>query len=514
MKEKLRQQWRQLRCLTILIPLAVSISAATAGPIDPNNPPEGRFADEWLEIYMAGGKVGYAHSTMARNGDRISTSVMFHIRLGRADQPVTIETTQSTVETLNARPLSFSSETNMATIKSGQRGTVTGDRVTIINTQLGMEHKSEYAFPKGAIMSWGLFRESLLRGFEPGLTYTVDMYTPDLRLDGAVQAVTVVGDWEEISLRGKKIKGQRVTVTMQSPIGEMEMVSWVGKDAMPLKSKLPIPGMGDMILLAANEETALAAFVPPEMFMTSVIKAKKPIDYKKAKRITYHIFGNDAPVSFDDMPETDAQKIIKRSENSIDITLTRVPHTPASDRRGKPLTTDELREFLGANLIMNVDDPELIKLAKRAAGSERDPFALGDKLRVFVTDYITEKNLTIGFATASEVARNKEGDCSEHGVLLAALGRIAGLPSRVAVGLAYVPIFGGGKDIFGYHMWTQFYIDGRWIDFDAALRESDCSPIRIAFATSSLKNAGLADLSLPLLSKIGAIDIDVIKIEN
>jgi hypothetical protein len=30
---------------------------------------------------------------------------------------------------------------------------------------------------------------------------------------------------------------------------------------------------------------------------------------------------------------------------------------------------------------------------------------------------------------------------------------------------------------------------------------------------SSLKNSGLADLSMPLLSKIGAIDIDIVEVE-
>lgn len=501
-------------CLSVLVSLATITSAAHANPIDPRNPPAGRFADEWMEIYMAGGKVGYAHSTMARNKNRISTYLKFHIRLGRVDQPVTVEMIQSTEETLGGKPIAFTSETNMATIKSSQRGTVEGDRVTIINSQLGMEQKQEYAFKVGSLMTWGLFRTTLIRGFEPGLTYTVDTYSPDLRLDGPVHVLTQVGDWEEFSIRGKKTKGQRITVTMQAPIGTMEMISWIDKNAMSLKSKMPIPGMGDMILFSADQKAALSDFVPPEMFMTSVVKAKQPIDYKKAKRITYRISGKGKSVSFDDMPETDAQRIIKRNDNAIEITLSRVTHTPTGRRRGKLLSADQLKEFLSANLIMNVDDPELIELASRAADGERDPFVLGDKLRRFVTNYVTEKDLNVGFATASEVARTKEGDCSEHGVLLAALGRIAGLPSRVAVGLAYVPIFGNKRDIFGYHMWTQFYIDGRWIDFDAALRESDCSPIRIAFATSSLKNAGLADLSLPLLSKIGAIDIDIIKIEE
>ena len=173
-----------------------------------------------------------------------------------------------------------------------------------------------------------------------------------------------------------------------------------------------------------------------------------------------------------------------------------------------------MSEYLDGNLMMNTADPKLIELAKQAAGGEKEPFALADKLRRFVTEYVETKSLNIGFATASEVARTKEGDCSEHGVLLAALGRLNGLPSRVAVGLAYVPVFGKQEDIFGYHLWTQFFIDGRWIDVDAALRETDCSPARIAFAVSSLKNAGLADLSLPLITKLGGIDLDILEIET
>jgi len=490
------------------------VPTTQAKPIDPNNPPSGRFSDDWMEIYMGGGKVGYAHSTMAREGDRVSTFLKFHLRLGRAAQPVTVETIQTTKETIDGKPLAFTSETNMASIKSGQRGAVHGDRVSITTSQLGMEQKKEYPFPVESLMTWGLFRESLLRGLTPGLTYTVNTYSPDLRLDGPVPAVTTIGDREEFSLRGKAVKARRVTMVMESAIGTMKMISWVDEDATALKSKLPIPGLGDMVLLAADEKTALSDFVPPEMFMTSVVKLKESIDYKNARRITYRITGRSKDVSFDDLPETDAQKIIKRDESGVDLALSRVKHSFTKTRRRNHPDQSALSEFLSANLMINVNDPELIELAHRASDGEKNPFVLADKLRRFVTDYVDEKNLNIGFASASEVARTREGDCSEHGVLLAALGRISGLPSRVAVGLAYVPVFGNQKNIFGYHMWTQFYIDGRWIDFDAALRESDCSPIRIAFATSSLKNAGLADLTLPLLSKIGAIEIQVMKVEE
>ena len=67
--------------------------------------------------------------------------------------------------------------------------------------------------------------------------------------------------------------------------------------------------------------------------------------------------------------------------------------------------------------------------------------------------------------TASDVARSHSGDCKAHAVYLAALARARGIPARVAVGLVYSDRLAA----FGYHMWTEVYIDGRWIPLDGTL---------------------------------------------
>ena len=150
-------------------------------------------------------------------------------------------------------------------------------------------------------------------------------------------------------------------------------------------------------------------------------------------------------------------------------------------------------------------------MAKQAIGDVKKPYSIADRLRKYVTKIIKEKNLNIGFASASEVCRNKEGDCSEHAVLLAALGRVHKLPSRIVIGLVYVPWFAGTADVFGFHMWTQFFIDGKWVDFDAAQRESDCNPTHMGIATSSLKNTSLAEMSFRLMQLIGGLKIKGLK---
>ncbi len=513
----------QIRALLVALTCTLwPVGIALADSIDFSNPPQGRFLDEWAVVYMAGGKVGYMHSTMSRDGDLIHANTTTKMKLGRVDQPVELGIVQTTTETLAGVPITFNSQMDASLMKTARKGEVKGGRVTIVSSQYGMEQTQTFDYPNGALMTWGMFRESLLRGFEPGTQYTLKTYIPDIRLDDAVNMVTKIGEWEDFEHADKRLRGRKTTVIIESPIGSIESISWVDKDGRPLKAMIPAPGLGDMVLFTTDQKTALADFVPPEVFMQTVVKAKKRIDPKSTARIKYRIRTTSPDVDLSTLPSTDMQTVGKQTDHSVEVAITRQHHKAREPRpkahadlpTPRKLQPDELAEYLDPNLMINTDDPKLIALAKRAGGGEADPYVLADKLRRFVTDYVESKTLNVGFATASEVCRTKEGDCSEHGVLLAALGRLNGLPSRVVVGLAYVPVFGDRDDIFGYHLWTQFYIDGRWIDVDAALRETVCSPTRIVFATSSLKNTGLADLSLPLLSKIGAIDIDILQVEK
>lgn len=497
-------------CLFFAIPSA----RAEDQRIDPNNPPQGRFADDWAVIYLAGQKIGYSHSYITRDGDQIQSSSRMHFSIGRADQPIKIELEQSSTETIMGRPLAFSSTMDLSQFRNTTSGTVQNGRLTLITSQFGAETEQTLDFPEGALMSWGLLRESLVRGFKPGTNYTVKSYAPELRTDEAIPAETTVGEWEEFSAQGKTHRGQRVTVRMNAPTGTMEMISWVDERGLPVRMLVPAPGIGELEVVVTDEKSALADFVPPELFMKTTIKADRRIDRSRANRIRYKVTTTVPDLKLEPFPETDSQKVKMLPDGSMEVTVIRQEHAAAASP-APGMSPEQRKEYLGSNLMMNLDDPMLKKLAEQAvAGADvSDPYKLADQLRKFVTDYVEEKSLNIGFATANEVCRTKEGDCSEHGVLLAALGRLHGLPSRVAVGLAYVPVFARQDDIFGYHMWTQFYIDGQWLDVDAALRETQCSPTRLTFATSSLHSTGLADLSLPLLNRIGAIKVDIAEVD-
>ena len=134
-------------------------------------------------------------------------------------------------------------------------------------------------------------------------------------------------------------------------------------------------------------------------------------------------------------------------------------------------------------------------------------------MRAFVNRHIEDKNLATAFASASEVARTGAGDCTEHGVLLAALLRADGIPSRVVTGLVYMPGLGkSGKGAFGWHMWTQALIDGQWMDLDATLPMWFTAG-HITTGTSSLaEGTGVEDMA-SIIGKLGKIEIDVIRVD-
>jgi transglutaminase-like putative cysteine protease len=126
-----------------------------------------------------------------------------------------------------------------------------------------------------------------------------------------------------------------------------------------------------------------------------------------------------------------------------------------------------------------------------------------------VNEHIEEKNMSTAFASASQTARSKEGDCSEHAVLLCGVLRAANIPSRGVMGMVYVPNVVGPNGVFGWHMWSQALIDGKWIDLDATL-DTPYSVGHIATLTSSLTDEDFGAEMGGIIAIIGNLEVEII----
>lgn len=512
-----------LRCVPILCCLFAVVAIAGDGvpasdAVDYLDPPQGRFIEDWMVVEFDGEKIGYAHNTMSRDGDVIVTRSLMSLKLGRAGQTIDVLVRQSTRETVAGEPLTFETDMKMSAIAMSTRGRVAKGKVHITSTQFGKDSTQTWDFPEGSKMAWGLFRAGIEHGFAPGTQYELDVYEPSIRADGALHAKNVVGGRETIRLSGRLVEAIKVTTTMTLPMGSVESVGYVDDSGNVLRAEVQFPGLGSMTLESVDKAVALAEFEPPEFFMDTLVKVNRKIDRATAEKIHYTLRLSGDGRRLPELPKTGMQTPLEQTRQSVKLIVERQNHEALRTIEPRPSGSDPtsvptMQEFLSPSPSLNIEDEAIIAMAMEAAGGETHPYRVADKLRRYVTRIIREKNLSVGFATASEVCRTREGDCTEHAVLLAALGRERGIPSRVVVGLAYVPSFGGRKDVFGFHMWTQFRIGDQWVDFDAAMGESECSPARIALATSSLRTSAIGDLAFAIIDLLGGLKIEIDSVE-
>lgn len=291
----------------------------------------------------------------------------------------------------------------------------------------------------------------------------------------------------------------------------VETLEHLDENGDPVRMETQLGGLG-LTITKSDRATVMGAPAAeaPELMTSLFIEPSRPIrNAHSTKQATFVVRAKDGPLQ--GIPSTGYQRAVRIDESSVRVTVDLTE--PAEDGEADL----ERPEFLASTVFLDGTDSAVQALARRAMGGTTDlkPAAVAERLRRFVHRHIRSKDLSVGFATASEVARSGEGDCTEHAVLLAALLRTQGIPSRVVGGLVYADRFAGGRDIFGYHAWTQALVTDdkgawRWIDVDATLPGlRGYSAAHIALSVSALEDAGPVGGLTDLAPLLGRLEIDV-----
>lgn len=481
---------------------------------DYEDPPQGLFADEWLEMRLGDGKVGWSHTTYTRRGDEVRTVADSYMKIARGAIAIEMKTSESTVESVDGQPYSFKSSMTMSGQDIVTLGTVRDGQVSVTTQGPGYSDTKEYPFPKGGLMTWGLAQKTFAEGTEPGTEYSVLIYSPSMMAQQALPGTVTIGPPENFDYLGETLRGPKVTTTLQAGPANVVTTGWLDDDGRLLVTQTDMMGM-PMTMILVDQETALADFVPAEFFLSNLIQLKRGIP-DDATKVTYALrLKNGGDFASALPPESTTQTVQWDAREGVaQVTVRRADHSALL--KEVDLTMDNaFVPYLTPNIVLNSEDPAVVALAEKSpADKEESALEKAYALTHFVNRYIEEKHLGVGFATASEVAKDPQGDCSEHAVLLAALGRVERIPSRVAAGLLYLPYYEGQKDILGYHMWTQFHIGGQWLDFDATTDEHIAGPTRIALCYSALDDESLAQLGLALIDTIGNLKVEVVEVET
>ena len=157
--------------------------------------------------------------------------------------------------------------------------------------------------------------------------------------------------------------------------------------------------------------------------------------------------------------------------------------------------------YLRSDRYIQSEHARVVAVADSLAGTvDGGGLPLARVVAAWVNEYIIDKSFGQGFASALDVLSTREGDCTEHAVLTAAVLRAAGIPTRVVVGLAY-----GDGHLFG-HMWNEVYVD-RWRTIDAL--DPTTNPTRIRLAASPDERAIDKFDVIRAYSLVGGLKVEV-----
>jgi hypothetical protein len=432
---------------------------------------------EYYALFMEGKKVGHAIRTRAVLADKVTTIDDVNMTISRLGAAVTITMTETSVETPDGKPLRFTSLQQLGTMTMMKvAGTIDPNGTArLTSTSMGKDSNSTMPWPTGAVMSEGLRLASVKAGLKPGTEYEVNVFSPGLMVPVATKVV--VGPKKDVDLLGRVVKLTQMTTTLNLPgTGPIATQSYVDDNVRSLKDQIPIAGL-IVEMVSCTREFAMSDNDVLDLIDKMFVKSPQPIeDVHSTVSITYRL----APVAGADLrfPSTDNQKIAGvRVDGRIYLVVEPVS-APAGGQFPYQGDDPALLEALKPTRFLQSDRKEIVELARKAVGNTKDPAEAARRIESFVSEYIENRSLSVGYASAAEVAESRQGDCSEFAVLTAALCRAVGIPAQVVVGVAYVEDFMGIEG-FGGHAWAQAYLGGdqqgrggKWVGLDAAFKGS------------------------------------------
>jgi hypothetical protein len=506
----------------LLAPVALLLAFAVPAPA--RGPAPKLVLETWHAAYLDGIRAGHVHTTVheiSRDGAKFfRTAKSFRLRVKRYNTvvPSRFEVTSEEQADGKARALSVTFFSD-----KGGKLTTTG---TVEGGELVVRSPRE---PAGRRLPWnadclGLYKQEVYfkgRKVKPGDRFTFLTYELPIQATLTTRAVVKgreVADVLEVKTEGGKTTASRVakkllrveTRSDKVKLGKNVLqlpaaVAWLDDDGTQVRYQSEVPALGKLTLLRATKEVATGPGLAPELLpdvgLNSVVSVSGVIERPdETKFAVYRV-----KVKADDDPGTlftrDGRQSVRNLKgNTFELVVRAEAKATKGDAPGK--------ELLGSSHFLDSDNFLIKSWAKRLTKGEVDPGKKARRLEKWV-----HENMKVSHAAmlppASEIIRQRTGDCRQCGMLLAALCRAAGIPARTAVGLIYSQ-GPGEKPQLVFHMWTEAWFDGRWVGLDAT-RGGGISACHLKVADQDWQDTQPLAPLLVLLRVIGNISVEVVE---
>ena len=429
----------------------------------------------WYALRMAGGKVGYCRHTRKVQGDKVTNVETMVLSFARSGVALKISSVDRYVETLKGKPVSFLSVQDLGIMATRVTGTISDTGVvTATVVSGGQPQRRTMQLPEGTLLSEGLALLQKAKGLKPGTKYTAKTFMAGLMQ--AADADVTIGEKTQVDVLGRVMTLTRVDMVARTGKGEIPTTVYVDDDYVTHKMTMKTMGI-DVEMLACDKTFALSESDQVDFFNKLLIKCPTPLEeVTSIKSATYHITPTEAEkLKF---PTMDSQSV-RNGEGNARIVTVRPLTAPKGHTMPYKGEDPAAKAALKPTRYVQSNAEKIVAAAREAVGSTTDAAKAATKIQDYVRKHINRKNLSVGYASALETLESRQGDCTEHAVLTAALCRASGIPARIVTGVAYASSFRGRKDVFVPHAWTEAYIGGKWIGLDAAMGRYDAGHIAL-----------------------------------
>ena len=482
--------------------LFAALLTVAATPVATAEQPHTR--ESWQALALRGQRIGYGHLVETRRAedgrDVVQTDMHLHTVMKRFDGKLTLIIDQQVIEDEAGNLLSFTFQMdNPPASHLEMTGRVEGGTLKLQTTAGGNSTETSLDVSddlKSPVYIDRLLEESPL---DKGESRTISLFDPQL---GAVVSVKATGQGPATFQlpNGEQQQGLEVVVEYLSGIPGLAVDCFFNPDGESVLNQARLLGTTTW---KVTREQALEEIPDDIDIGLSAIIEVAEFPKERPDALTYRI---SLPSGIPDglVPDCETQQVERVDANRVDVAVQSIRPSEKSPAPADP----PAEKYLAATAMARSDDEQIVSLASESAPESATPSEVAVALEKKVHQWLNRKNMSTNLATASEVVRSREGDCTEHAVLLTALLRARKIPARVAVGLVYwdeISAFAG-------HAWTEAWVGGRWIPLDATQAKGGIAADHIKLGDSSLSDgdAGLIAGSISTWRLLDKATIEIV----
>lgn len=428
----------------------------------------------------AGAVLGHAATTTRALPVGRETIEQRLLRLADGDRPsTTLTDTTTTRFDASGRPLLIVTESRDGRAIRRLETRIAAASATVTRQSESGRHVTRIALPPGTRFDNG---EALLRG------WTGDAPLAFLNLNpaaGLVERVTIE--------RAPTQRAGTLTALRKRFDGtELRGIMRLDLDASGRIVAAIQPMFGVAVTTRpADRDTALRPHPPYRLLRNVMAKSPVRIGPAAAQGHIRYRFGFIDGIAFAP-PATGEQRVtLDATGVTLDICTSCGPGLPSD-----PASLTDARR---ATAWLQHDHPRVMALARPVIRRKLSPARTMQELAVRARTVMQRIDFT-GHRSAADALAHGAGDCTEDAVVLAALGRAAGIPTRVASGLVYSrERYHGVSNVFMPHSWTLAYVDGAWRSFDMSLDGFDATHIALTIGDGDARSITAAGQLASLL---------------